>query len=509
MEERKKIHTWKVIFNQSILKFKEEIKVISNLPLNCDEQRVIHNDVERTRANIITPSERILMENLLIFYCETEGIKYKQGMNEVLAPFLLMTRIGVSSNEAYTFFSLFIQRTLPCMFKDDSFQPVHVHFGIFRLLLRYHNPRITSLFEEHQITPSLYASSWFITIFSSKTLDIDTVLYLWEHLLNEKDEIFICYIAVAFLEYFCDEFIQEDPTLIPQIILSIRLKNPKEVENIVHLAKKIKANMPYSLHARLLKFNISQLDNINSALYNLNSQICLTMQVREFMLRMYPHTKFCGHEHGCECSPQSYNDLPFMAIDCRNKTEQLAGTINNSELLNERAYEDSDFLHSITNEYRGARGQYHICLMGSAPFKIKQEEVKNDKEDDEEDYGQNMMENLLDLFLENDFPYVSIVEGGFQKVHEFAMHYRLPIEKHNPGLCLVCNPESGKNSVIKEGLKKIGNKLVGRFRAFSTAVKGYVRSESSLQFESPDVNKPGSKRKAVTRRPSVENIESN
>lgn len=297
--------------------------------------------------------------------------------------------------------------------------------------------------------------------------------------------------------------------LIPQIIQSIRLKNPTEVEHIVNLAKKMKANMPYSLHARLLKFNISQLDNINSALDNLNSQICLTMQVREFMLRMYPHTKFCGHELLCECPPQSYNDLPFMAIDCRNKTEQLAGTINNSELLNERAYEDSEYLHSITNEYEGARGQYHICLMGSSSFKVRQDEVKNDKDDEDEDYGQNMMENLLELLLENNFPYVSIVEGGFQKVHEFAMHYRLPIERHNPGLCLVCNPESGKNSVIKEGLKKIGNKLVGRFRAFSTAVKGYVRSESIQQYESPEVNKSGSKRKAVTRRPSVEYVDSN
>lgn len=119
MEERKKIHNWKVIFNQSLLNFKQEIEVVQNLPLGFDEHRAIHNDVDRTRATILTPSERIAMENLLIFYCETEGIKYKQGMNEVLAPFILMTRIGVSLNEAYTFFSLFIQRTLPCMFKDD------------------------------------------------------------------------------------------------------------------------------------------------------------------------------------------------------------------------------------------------------------------------------------------------------------------------------------------------------------------------------------------------------
>ena len=125
--------------------------------------------------------------------------------------------------------------------------------------------------------------------------------------------------------------------------------------------------------------------------------------------------------------------------------------------------------------------------------------------DDEEDYVQNMLENLLQIFLDNGFPYVSVVEGGYQKIHEFVRHYQLQIEKHDTSMCLVCNPDGPKyNSLIKNSLKRIGTKLVGRVRAFSSAVKNIVRTET-VQFVTTEEVKL-EPRKAISRKGSSEGL---
>lgn len=48
---------------------------------------MIRSDVERTRAHIEefrTDEARMNMEQMLTYYCKTEKITYKQGLNEVL-----------------------------------------------------------------------------------------------------------------------------------------------------------------------------------------------------------------------------------------------------------------------------------------------------------------------------------------------------------------------------------------------------------------------------------------
>ena len=175
---------------------------------------------------------------MLSLYCKLENIHYKQGMNELLVPFLLLMRQGLSKNEAYTFFQRFIKIMLPTMFIDEvlskqTFRPLQGLFVIFRLLLRYHSPSLTALFDLHEITPDYYVTSWFLTIFSSRTSDLDSLFALWEQVIEEKDRLFTCYLAVAFLEFFKSEILSKDPTVIPQKIQALRLSTTAEVMEIV------------------------------------------------------------------------------------------------------------------------------------------------------------------------------------------------------------------------------------------------------------------------------------
>lgn len=82
-------------------------------------QRDITMDVIRTRSNTLTLEEKTLLEQLLTFYCKTEKVSYKQGMNEILAPFLLLNRHNIPLHICYTCFKNFVAKFIPTLFVDD------------------------------------------------------------------------------------------------------------------------------------------------------------------------------------------------------------------------------------------------------------------------------------------------------------------------------------------------------------------------------------------------------
>ena len=91
-----------------------------DFPISClldmPNQRVIKTDSERTRNKQLTKNEKGMLELLLTFYCKQEQIYYKQGLNEVLAPFMIFLRDGLSLCKVYLYFKNFVKNYLPCMF---------------------------------------------------------------------------------------------------------------------------------------------------------------------------------------------------------------------------------------------------------------------------------------------------------------------------------------------------------------------------------------------------------
>ena len=73
---------YKVIDDSMILNVKKDSKF----------QPVIINDSKRTRVreSILIPNFKDILENILSFYCVSKNIYYKQGLNEIFGPLLLM-----------------------------------------------------------------------------------------------------------------------------------------------------------------------------------------------------------------------------------------------------------------------------------------------------------------------------------------------------------------------------------------------------------------------------------
>jgi len=67
-------------------------EVIFEQELTNQDQKVIKNDCNRTRIKDqeLIPEFKEKLEKYLVLYCKHSGIKYKQGLNEIFAPFLLL-----------------------------------------------------------------------------------------------------------------------------------------------------------------------------------------------------------------------------------------------------------------------------------------------------------------------------------------------------------------------------------------------------------------------------------
>ena len=151
------------------LKCQSELQIL-NADLNSDKQKIIKNDCDRTRVKDkdILPNFRLNLESILTHYCKLNNFFYKQGLNEVLAPFLLLKAKlkHLSLAKIYNLFSCFIGRFLTNYYTEKDFYSLQASLSLLNILLKYHNPMLYYLLEYAMIIPEMYATSWILTMFS-------------------------------------------------------------------------------------------------------------------------------------------------------------------------------------------------------------------------------------------------------------------------------------------------------------------------------------------------------
>ena len=106
------------------------------------------------------------MELILTHYCKRQGVRYKQGLNEVLAPFVNFHQYGVDQSHIFDLFSKFVEKFLPNAFVDDEFTSLQCWFTMFNLLLKYHDPQLHQFLNANELPPECYATPWFLTLFA-------------------------------------------------------------------------------------------------------------------------------------------------------------------------------------------------------------------------------------------------------------------------------------------------------------------------------------------------------
>ncbi|ETO99702.1 hypothetical protein F441_22882 [Phytophthora nicotianae CJ01A1] len=224
--------TERLSLDQSILQVEEDL----------DNQRVIAADAARTRGNeprFKQPETVELVVKLLTYYCKCRSIQYKQGMNEVLAPFLLLTeqrdgaqkRVPLAEGVVFQCFYALIDRFLPHVFVDKEFRSLQCSFQLYRLLMLYHDPELCHYLDQHDMTPELYVTPWFMTLFA-RSLPPEFVFYLWDFFLLEEDPYLLHFVAYALVAANREKIFDADIAMLPQVLSSLTFSSRDELEQV-------------------------------------------------------------------------------------------------------------------------------------------------------------------------------------------------------------------------------------------------------------------------------------
>ena len=225
----------------------DDTLILDNLN-NDSDSKVIRNDCKRTRTkdkNLLISFQDYL-ELALSYYCKVNKISYKQGLNEILAPFMLLkSKFSISLSRIYNLFSCFMEKYLIFYYSENDFQSLQLSLNLLNILLKYHNPLLFHLLDCSLVTPEMYATSWILTCFASKC-QLNVTFSILDFIIKENDELFMLYFLVAFLSLNIESFSVKDNSYLPAILSGLSISSIEECHKTYIYACKIREETPSS-----------------------------------------------------------------------------------------------------------------------------------------------------------------------------------------------------------------------------------------------------------------------
>ena len=215
---------------------KDLYKNLENEKSNLDYESVILKDLDRTFPQQIHfktkygTGQRSLYRVLCSYSKYNKEIGYVQGMGFIAA--LLLTYM----DEEGTFFmmeSLMKKYELEGLYKP-GFPDLKKIFYVFLNLMKKHLPKIYELFKKNEILPSMYASEWFICVFS-RDLKFDVLVRIFDCFLLEKKKILYRF-ALAFIKNKEKEFLSAKDGILGIMNVFKTIFENVNVEDIIHIA---------------------------------------------------------------------------------------------------------------------------------------------------------------------------------------------------------------------------------------------------------------------------------
>lgn len=202
---------WGLLF-QAMKKEEPDIPLLSYNELysqSSEYERQIDLDVERTLRNHILfklrfgTGQGMLFKILVALANHNPKVGYCQGMSSVAAFFLLYFDEETAFNHLVT---LFRSQDLDGLF-EHGFPKLFESFYIHNRLLQHYYPKVLKHLNKHQISPSVYATKWYMTLFLG--LPYLLAARIWDLFLFYGFEIFY-HACITLLYYFEDKILKFD-----------------------------------------------------------------------------------------------------------------------------------------------------------------------------------------------------------------------------------------------------------------------------------------------------------
>ena len=281
-------------------------------------QHVIINDSKRTRVreSILIEQFKDILENMLTFYCKSKDVYYKQGLNEIFAPLILMKYKlkKLKLSKIFLLGEVFIDKFLPNYYYEKNFYALKGSLRLFFILLKYHEPSVYNILDKNEILPEMYATNWLMTLMSGK-LRLDVLFDLWNYLLEYDDTLFVHFIFVSLLKLKREIIINCDKGLLPSLMANLTILDKNELKNIIETADELRKNTPYSFRilANKLGILIPKCENLKERFEEYKPDIIQAIPIfpQELFYMSYKNKVICPN-------PDCINGKEFSKIYLKN-----------------------------------------------------------------------------------------------------------------------------------------------------------------------------------------------
>jgi hypothetical protein len=295
----------------SILLLGEAYENNENVPYDnsstCVESQVLEADVKRTRSDMDefrSAAYKKCINDILQYFCISNNVQYKQGMNELLAPFVYLNAPPKGNMMSYLLFQALLFRYLQRYFCLDESTFLFKSFRMFDLLLLYHDPQLALHLQEQDFIPELYSTQWFLTLFA-RALPMQHTLRLWDMIISVDDPAFIFFIGLVLLCSKRTELLLVESDRLPEIISTIAFTDEESIDNIVADAWKLYKSTPrcFVRKLRLCCINTTELTPMPCKINN-NTAASTPMKKNK---------GWQGHEHDVSMATQSVGECVMLS----------------------------------------------------------------------------------------------------------------------------------------------------------------------------------------------------
>ena len=387
-----------------------DVEIIAIEP-NREDQELIRVDAKRTRflENNLVPAFQKILEMVLTYYCNAKQIKYKQGLNEIFGPFILiqykLKRLKIKN--IFNFGEAFIDRFLPNYYYEKELYSLRSSISLFTLLLKYHEPSVFNFLDNLEIPHELYTTNWLATLRLGK-FNLDILYYYIDYLVKENDPLFIHFILAAMIIHNRELLINCDSNLLTKFISGLTITSKEELDTIIKISLDLRKNTPYSFRILANKIGFLKTNNKNISYtfekYKPESIHAIPIYPIEILHRNYKSEIICpdpecennlknnimkidwsknniynpihkNKNHICEkCKMNINKNLNYILLDLRIfppsyfKDEDdffKLGFISGMMALDKEDLESNDIDKILSSNLLETRGKNHIVLMTS------------------------------------------------------------------------------------------------------------------------------------------------
>ena len=370
---------------------------------HIEQAKLIHRDVCRTRVGMarIKPEYRQHLSLLLDVYCRSRGVEYKQGLNELLVPLLVLCEESQDAtlDTCYNLFYALIHRFLPSIFSHSDFESLRCTFRAFRLLLLYFDPQLGTHIDRSGILPELYATAWFITLFA-RDCPLELLWCVWDFYLVEDDPYLHNFLALALLMQERERLLSLDGGQLPVALRRLHLSN---LLPLLSTARTLRQQTPPSLlnHLHVLSSpsSTAQVLEMRATYDSLLPAICVP--AAELVQQAHSDVSVSG-------------GVKYLLLDVREKRQWENGHIATAVHVNPSVLFEPSRVAQLMRDYQHLNGQ-HLCILSNDMRTYQQlADIAQATVDKSTDTG--AAQPLLDAFL------AAIRETSMNEVEEHRLY---------------------------------------------------------------------------------------